>query len=396
MNCVHRNLWVQAALIFIPLVGLSCSLRSGQVEVVSQGGANTVGAPGGAIAVVAAARANEISLFGDYPLPKGGTAFTRTSMALSQHTFSEVGIDFDPDVSRTGGKIVFASTRHSERPNLYIKRVDGVAVTQLTSDPSADIQPVFSPDGTKVAFASNRMGNWDIWVISVEGGAAIQITTERADEVHPTWSPDGSRLAYCSLPVGGGPWELWISSSGAGPTRKFVGFGVFPQWAPVDDTILFQRARERGSHWFSIWTLTLVDGEPRYPTEVASSASEAIILPAWSPDAKSIVYVSTSALGQVSAQSGFAVKEGVFDLWLMQANGRGKARLTDGHTANFSPAFGRDGRIYFTSNRSGHENIWSLKAPTFSTTPGPATTEATMQQDGSAINRRTVSLVDGL
>jgi Tol biopolymer transport system component len=50
----------------------------------------------------------------------------------------------------------------------------------------------------------------------------------------------------------------------------------------------------------------------------------------------------------------------VADVWLMSANGRDKVRLTDGHTANYAPVFAPDGRAFFTTNRSGHENIWSL------------------------------------
>ena len=45
-------------------------------------------------------------------------------------------------------------------PDLYVKHVLGTAVTQLTSDPSSDIHPMLSPDGTRVAFASDRSGNW--------------------------------------------------------------------------------------------------------------------------------------------------------------------------------------------------------------------------------------------
>ena len=48
------------------------------------------------------------------------------------------------------------------------------------------------------------------------------------------------------------------------------------------------------------------------------------------------------------------------DIWIMSADGRGKIRLTDGHTGNFAPVFAPDGRVFFTTRRSGQENIWSL------------------------------------
>ena len=352
--------------------------------------------PGGTRAMLAAARANQISMFGDLPQVSPTAFTTRASVSLIQHTFSEVGADFDPDIEPGGRRIVFASTRHSVLSDLYIKNTDGVAVTQLSSDPSSDIQPSFSPDGRRVAFASNRTGNWDIWIISVDGGAPVQVTNDPGDDVHASWSPDGNRLVFCSLPANGGQWELWTADARAGANRRFIGYGLFPSWSPVDDTILFQRARERGSRWFSVWTLELVDGEPRYPTEVASSAREAVILPAWSTDGKRIAYASSATLPAVLARPDLRGTNEAFDIWVMDTDGRNKIRLTDGHTANFAPTFADDGRIFFVSSRSGHENIWSLRpgtVPGEAANDGMTTTDArrmdaTMQQMARPVSTR--------
>lgn len=331
-----------------------CIQRDAQVVIVSEGGVNGIGT------ILAAAHASQLILFGDLPQSSSVPAYARVAVSLTQHTFAEVGADFDPDIDPTEQRMVFSSTRHSIRPDLYIKNIDGVAVTQLTADPSSDIQPAFSPDGQRIAFASNRSGNWDIWIVGIHGGPAIQVTDARSDELHPSWSPDGHHIAFCRLPVNGGQWELWIADAGSGSSRRFIGHGLFPDWSPTNNTILFQRARERGNRWFSIWTITMVNDEPRYPTEVASSDSNAVILPAWSPDGRRIAFSSTATPTSFLPVSLSPGTREAFDIWIMNADGRHKSRLTDGTSANFSPTFSQSGRLFFISNRSGHENIWSL------------------------------------
>ncbi len=333
-------------------------------------------------AMLAAAHAHEINMFGELSGADDVRYFERSAVSLRQHSFTEIGADMDPNLDSAGQHIVFASTRHNARPNLYIKSTEGVAVTQLTSDPASDVQPVFAPDDRRVAFASDRSGNWDVWIVSVDGGPPVQVTHGASDDVHPSWSPDGTKLVYCSLPAGSGQWELWITDVSAGATRRFIGYGLFPEWSPTGDTILYQRARERGSRWFGVWTLTLVNGEPRYPTELAWSSELAYTLPTWSPDGTRIAYAAVRGPSETKTNSNGP--SATSDIWMMAEDGRGTVRLTDGHTVNRAPAFSPDGQIYFCSKRAGHENIWSLlppqtPAPRF---PGDQMTAKPIEADG--------------
>ncbi len=314
-------------------------------------------------AVLTASRTGQISMFGDLPNGTSPSYVARAAVSLWRHTFSEVGGDFDPDVDATRDQVVFSSTRHHLRPAIYMKNVNGVAVTQLTSDPASDIHPALSPDGTRVAFASDRAGSWDIWIMSVGGGPPLQISGDDADEVHPSWSPDGTQLVFSRLSAISGQWELWTAAATAGGTRRFIGYGLFPEWSPVSDTIVYQRAREQGSRWFSIWTLTLVDGEPQYPMELAASATVAMILPSWSFDGRRIAYSTVTMPPARSVQRPAVADGGPVDIWVMSSDGSSKVRLTDGHSRNFSPTFSFDGRVYFTSDRSGFENVWSVQPP---------------------------------
>ena len=70
--------------------------------------------------------------------------------------------------------------------------------------------------------------------------------------------------------------------------QHHIGEGLFPQWSPVDDQIVFQRPRQRGTRWFCIWTIALNNNEPGRATQIAASGNAALIHPCWSPDASRI------------------------------------------------------------------------------------------------------------
>lgn len=348
--------------------------------------------------MLAAARADSVVLFAE-PGHSGDLAdFTTAGVSLTQHTFSEEGSDFDVDVDPTGKWLLFASTRHNQYPDLYLQAVDGVAVTQLTSGPASDVHPTFSPDGRRIAFASDRAGGWDIWTMNVDGGPPVQVTHDPGHEVHPSWSPDARHLVYCNQQQNG-PWELWVADAVTDAAKRFIGYGMFPEWSPAGDLILFQRARERGSRWFGIWTLTLIHGEPRYPTELASSSAEAMILPTWSPDGGRIAFSASTHASEALMATSFPNGGQSLDLWVMNADGRGRVRVTDGHSANFGAVFGKDGRLFFLSDRTGHENVWSISPIPYSGSTdaeSKRTTDRTEFERPSRTGVETASMKDDL
>ena len=278
---------------------------------------------------------------------------------LMQVSYSQDGSDFDPDISPDGKSIVFASTQHRLTADLYVKPVGGHAVTQLTNDPAHDLMPSVSPDGRRVAFSSNRNGSWDVFVVGVDGGQPVQLTSESSHELHPTWSPDGARLAFCRLSPTSGRWELWEVELTNTAVSRFLGYGLLPEWNPKQDKIAFQRSRERGDRLYSVWTIDYVNGEPRNPTEIASSREWAYINPSWSPDGERMVF---SAVRNPAADisGGVGPTPHAADLWMVNADGSNRIRLTGGEYADLMPEWGPDGRVYFVSDRAGLGNIWSL------------------------------------
>ncbi len=278
---------------------------------------------------------------------------------LRRVTMTAEGADFDPHLDPTGKLLAYASTRHRDTADIYIKRVGAAAVTQVTNDPANDVMPAFSPDGSKIAFASDRAGNWDIYVMDAAGGKPIQITSDPTHDIHPSFSPDGTQLVYCTYGAPSGQWEMVVVDLNSPASKKYIGHGLFPSWSPNADTILFQRARQRGTRWFSIWTLDLIDGDAGAPTELAASANAACITPQWSSDGRNIVFCTV-----IDPTADETQRPTQADVWLMKADGDGRVRMTSGHYANLQPVWAPDGSIFFVSNRGpeGTDNIWSLRS----------------------------------
>ncbi len=126
-----------------------------------------------------------------------------------------------PDWSPDGQKIAYAQC-NSDFTNcdIFTISADGTgSPVPLNNSPQDDDNPRFSPDGSKVAFVSNRDGNYEIYVCDADGGNLQRLTDNTVTDGWPSWSPDGRKIIFSSLRDG--PfYELYLmNADGSGVTR---------------------------------------------------------------------------------------------------------------------------------------------------------------------------------
>jgi Tol biopolymer transport system component len=321
--------------------------------------------PDNTIAAASAPEPTRVNVFGELTARSAAQSPAKlviATPALRQFTFPPAGgYDGDVAASPDGRWIVFAGSRNGSRSHLFRLDLATGTPTALTQGPGDDAQPCVSPDGRQIAFCSNRSGQWHLYAMDASGGDVTQLTDGDANEMHPSFAPDGRRLVFCQLAGDQQAWQLCVLDLATNQAQA-IGEGLFPAWSPRKDTdvIAFQKARSRGSRWFSLWTCQLTPddaGQIRAsePTEIAASPNAALVTPAWRPDGSALAFSSIAV-----AQGG----RGHQDIWTIDAAGQNKSRLTnDQNGMNLAPCWGVDNTVYFVSDRSGRESVWSLPAP---------------------------------
>jgi TolB protein len=280
---------------------------------------------------------------------------------VTQVTSGRQGEDKDPEISPDGRSLYYASSSHGETLDLYMRTVGSNTSVRLTTFPGDKRFPKVNPINPRIlAFSTNTRGAWEIGILDIAGDPGkVQFVSEPGMHcLHPSWSPDGKKLVYCATEdFGSGDWILKVLDFTTGKTHTFEEVdGLLPQWSPRGNTIVFQRMKHRDGWFGAIWTAEYESGSMRNLTMVFSSDDWAVINPSWSPDGRRIVF---SSVGKSRAHAG-VLHEGD-DIWTIDADGSHATRLTTHPAAEWMPVWSGDGTVYFTSNRSGTNRIWSLK-----------------------------------
>ncbi|MBK8024311.1 MAG: PD40 domain-containing protein [Chloroflexi bacterium] len=106
------------------------------------------------------------------------------------------GQTYDPDIYRNW--VVFTSARDQRPADLFLYDLNTGSERRLTDYPDQERHGAFSPDGTRIAFASDATRNWDIYVVNFDGSGLRNLTNSSSEDYFPTWTHDGQRLIFQS------------------------------------------------------------------------------------------------------------------------------------------------------------------------------------------------------
>jgi len=146
------------------------------------------------------------------------------------------------DTNENGAIDLFDDAVH-----IYSKELGSGEPAQLTNGNHRDIHPAWSPDGERIAFISNRSGNFDLFTMNADGSDLRQLTTTVDDETTPAWSPDGSKIAYVlvkNLASGEQERRLYLISPDGNDMQELsagVEYSSDPDWSPDGRYLLFER-----------------------------------------------------------------------------------------------------------------------------------------------------------
>jgi TolB protein len=245
------------------------------------------------------------------PAPRGSDPAPRSSAAV----FAPVG-QYSA-LTPVSGRIVFDNFQ-----DVWSINANGTGLTRLTHARGPDFDATWSPDGTLIAFRSERNGHPEIWLMNADGSRQRRL----ANGLSPAWSPDGSSIAYASPGRDPRPPLSGLSimnADGSGQHRvPHTDGGEYPSWSPDGKRIAFN-SNLSGDH--VMYTVS-ADGSGLVNL---SSAGEGWQVD-WSPDGRSILFTSHR-----DHPDNYA------DVYVMRPDGSGVKRLT--HARAYTPAWSPDG-----------------------------------------------------
>lgn len=242
------------------------------------------------------------------------------------------GPDLDPVFSPDGTRIAFCSGRDGNNREIYIMQADGTDQTNVTNHPNAyDCGSTWSPHGTQLAFASNRDSSFtgsNIYVMQADGSEVIRLT-ESGEDFHPDWAPDGTQIVFVSARDGEDIMYL-MEADGARqqPIDGLPPGPAVPTWSPDGTRIAFIAGSYEVSS--AIYTVRPDGSDLQKLTEITGKQTYSGLC--WSPDGEYLAFTIID-----STHNDFS---GPYSqIYIMRADGSGQVRLSTGDHVDYGPTW---------------------------------------------------------
>jgi Tol biopolymer transport system component len=226
-----------------------------------------------------------------------------------------------PKWSPDGSKLVFASDRDGNR-EIYVMDVqDGSSLSNLTRHKAPDWQPAWSPDGKRVAFSSYRDENWEVYLVAVDGTNLVRLTDHPESDFSPAWSPDGTQILFVSRRHGDADlFAIDVKTSELTQLTESELDEYDPSWSPDGEWIAFVTQVKDQSGIF----VMRADGSA--PVNLTESIYANDFQPTWTAESERLIFVS------------YTTADGDHDLYAMQRDGSQVTKLTDDDDDNLAPS----------------------------------------------------------
>ena len=239
------------------------------------------------------------------------------------------------DKSRLTGRIAYSTVSSPDTTDIYVMRADGSGQRQLTSKPGPEFDASWSPDGKQLVYRDSSQGiNQDdeIYVMNADGSGKHNLTHNPAGDWGPAWSPDGTTIAFNSMRADGLPNIYLMRSDGSGVKRLSTIEGEYPTWSPDGKKIAFMSAQPGASGSNPDYNMYVMNADGSRLMQLTTAPGEDG-WPAWSPDGKKIAFSSGRDDCGISNRPDCGRSGDIgpfFDIWVMNADGSGQTRLTQG------------------------------------------------------------------